>query len=68
VNGSALVDGFAIERIGERTWKARGTKAGKTIFAEIMMLAPDGASFREESETTLAGGTRAPATLVYERQ
>jgi hypothetical protein len=31
-------------------------------------LAGDGASIREEAETTLADGTRAPATLIYERQ
>jgi hypothetical protein len=68
VNGSALADGFAIERVHERAWQARGTKAGNVIFTETVTLAPDGASFREDAETTLADGTHAPATLIYERQ
>lgn len=48
--------------------RARGTKAGKPIFTETLMLSPDDASIREDAETTLADGTRAPATLIYERQ
>ena len=68
VHGSALVDGFAIERLGERAWRAEGSKAGNLIFTETLILAADGASFREEAETTLADGTRASAVLVYERQ
>ena len=68
VNGSALADGFAIERVHEDTWRARGTKAGNLIFTETIILAPDGASIREDAETTLADGSRAPATLIYERQ
>jgi hypothetical protein len=68
VNGSALADGFAIERVHEDTWRARGTKAGSLIFTETITLAPDGASIREDAETTLADGSRAPATLIYERQ
>ena len=68
VNGTELCDGFAVERLDERTWRARGTKSGRLVFTETVLLAPDGASFREEAETTIADGSRAPATLVYERQ
>jgi hypothetical protein len=68
VTGSALTDGFAIERLDERTWRTRGTKAGNVIFTATITLATGGASFREETETTLADGTRAPATLIFERQ
>jgi hypothetical protein len=68
VQGSGLVDGFAIERIHERMWRARGTKAENLMFTETITLSGDGTSFREEAETTLVDGTRAPATLIYERQ
>ena len=68
VMGSALADGFAIERVHEDTWRARGTNSGNLIFTETIVLAPDGASIREDAETTLADGSRAPATLIYERQ
>ncbi len=68
VQGSALADGFAIERLDDRTWRARGTKGGNIIFTETLVLAADGASIREDAETTLADGSRAPATLIYERK
>jgi hypothetical protein len=68
VTGSAIADGFAIERLDERTWRAHGTKAGSLVFTETVMLADDGNSIREDAETTLADGSRAPAVLIYERQ
>jgi hypothetical protein len=67
VSGSGLADGFAIRRIDTHTWKTRGFKAGEPVFAATLVLAPDGRSFREDGETTLSSGTRATASLVYER-
>ena len=67
VHGSGLVDSFAIRRVDAHTWKTRGLKAGEIVFAATLVLAQDGGSFREDAETTLVGNTRAPATLVYER-
>ncbi|HWR51910.1 MAG TPA: hypothetical protein VN428_12425 [Bryobacteraceae bacterium] len=68
VEGSALVDSFAIERLDRRTWKATGSRKGVLIFTELITLSEDGATFREDAETTLADGARATATLLYERQ
>ena len=67
VLGSGLADGFAIRRVDARTWKTRGLKGGENVFAATLLLAQDGGSFREDCETTLPDGTRAAATLVYER-
>ncbi len=68
VQGSGLVDGFAIERLAPRTWRASGSKSGTPVFSETIMLSADGASFREHAQTTLADGSHADAVLVYERQ
>ena len=68
VNGTALADGFAIERVHQNMWRARGTKAGKLVFTETIVLSSDGNIIREDAETTLDDGRRAPATLIYERQ
>ena len=67
VYGSALADGFAVQRVDALTWKTRGLKAGEIVFAATLGLTQDGGSFREDGETTLVGGTRAVMTLVYER-
>lgn len=67
VHGSGLADGFAVRRVDARTWKTRGLKADRVVFTATILLAPDGRSFTEETETTLADGTRADAWLVYER-
>lgn len=67
VRGSSLADGFAVRRVDGRTWKTRGLKAGRVAFTATLRLAPDGRSFREEANTALSDGTRADATLVYER-
>ncbi len=68
VDGSTLVNGFAIERLDRHTWRARGIRSGDLIFTAKIRLAPDGMSIYEDSETTVADGTRKPAILVYERQ
>lgn len=67
VHGSGLADGFAIRRVDPRTWITRGLKRGENVFNATVLLAQDGGSFREDAETTLADGTRAAATLAYER-
>ncbi len=67
VHGSVLADGFAVRRVDARTWQTRGLKDGRVVFTATILLAPDGRSFTEETETTLADGTRADASLVYER-
>ena len=53
--------------INERAWRTRGTKAGNFSFTATLTPAADGASLREDCETTLADGSRAPAILIYER-
>ena len=67
VIGSAIADGFAIDRIDAHTWKTRGFKAGETVFTATLVMSADGQSFREDGETTLTGGARAGVSLVYER-
>lgn len=67
VHGSDLVDGFAVRRVDAFTLKTRGVKGGQVVFTATLVMAADGSSFREDAETTLADGRRAPATLVYER-
>ena len=67
VHGSGLIDSFGVRRVDIRTWNTRGLKAGDLVFAASLVLDQDGGSFREEAETTLADGTRAAATLLYER-
>lgn len=67
VHGSGLADGFAVRRVDAFTLKTRGVKAGEIVFTATLVMAADGNSFREDAETTLADGRRAPATLVYER-
>ena len=67
VHGSGLADGFAIRRVDPHTWITRGLKGGENVFTAIVLLAQDRGSFREDAETTLVDGTRAAATLVYER-
>lgn len=68
VEGSALADGFAVERLTAGAWKASGSKGSVPVFSETITLAEDGASFREDAQTTLADGSRASAMLLYERQ
>jgi hypothetical protein len=67
VSGSAVVDGYAARRIDDREWKTEAFKEGRRFASATMRLAPDGQSFVEEVETTLADGTRAHATLVFDR-
>jgi hypothetical protein len=67
VTGTAIADGFAIETVDDHHWRTRGAKAGQPAFSATISLAPDGASFREDAETALADGTRAFASLLYER-
>lgn len=67
VEGSSMVDEFAVRRVDDRTLRTRGLKGGKEMFEATLELSPDGKSFTERVETTLADGTRAPAVLVFER-
>ncbi len=67
VSGSAMVDGYAARRIDDREWTTKAFKGDRLFASATMRLAPDGQSFLEEVETTLADGTRAHATLVFER-
>ncbi len=67
VIGSGIADGFAIRRANDQEWETRGFKAGKTVFSASMVMSEDGQSFREDGETTLADGTRARVSLIYDR-
>ena len=68
VTGSRLSDSFAIELLGTRTWRARGTTGGKLIFVGSATLTVDRARIREKAVATLPDGSRAPATLIYDRK
>lgn len=68
VTGSRLGEGFAIEHLGARTWRARGTTGGKLMFVGTVTLTVDGTRIREEVVTPLPDGSCAPATLIYEHK
>ncbi len=67
VSGSVMVDGYAARRIDDREWTTKAFKGDRLFASATMRLAPDGQSFLENVETTLADGTRAHATLIFER-
>ncbi len=67
VIGSGIADGFAIRRVNLGRWETRGFKAGQIVFSAILSMSADGQSFREDGETTLADGSRARVSLLYER-
>jgi hypothetical protein len=67
VIGSGIADGFAIRRVNTGRWETRGFKAGQIVFSAILAMSEDGLSFREDGETTLADGSRAGVSLLYEQ-
>lgn len=67
VVGSGIADGFAIRRVNDLDWETRGFKAGEIVFSATLAMSEDRRSFREDGETTLADGTRARVSLIYER-
>ncbi len=68
VEGSSFADSFAIEQVDALVWRTNGAKAGVPTLNATLTLSRDGMVLRENAETTLADGSRAPAALIFERQ